>query len=88
MRKRSPYNEDPPPTINPEGYKYSEKLKSTGVGILRIHASPKCVIVFDMSVSESSNGGRYDSYEGSDFSKDSAVTAHFRQIAVDFLTDE
>ena len=94
MRKRSPCNEDPPPTINPEGYEYSNKYASTGVGILRIHANPNIihVFVFDVSVCGLSNSRRYDSYGGSDFSKDSAAAtaaaAHFREIAVDFLTGE
>ena len=105
MRKRSPCNEDPPPTINPEGYKYSNKITYTGVGILRIHANPNIVrvFVFDVSVCGLSNSRRYDSYGGSDFSKDSAAAtaaaataaataaaaaAHFREIAVDFLIGE
>jgi hypothetical protein len=54
------------------------------------------VFVFDVSVCGLSNSRRYDSYGGSDFSKDSAAAAaaaaaavsHFREIAVDFLTGE
>ncbi len=93
MRKRSPCNEDPPPRINSEGYKYSNKYTCTGVGILRIHANPQVVrvLVFDVSVCGLSNSRRYDSYGGSDFNKDSAAAtanAHFREIAVDFLTGE
>ncbi len=78
MRKRSPCNEDSPPTINPEVYKYSNKFTFTGVGILQIYA----------------NSRRYDSYGGSDFRKTAAAAAaaaaaaHFREIAVDFPTGE
>ena len=64
----------------------------TGVGILRIHANPNIirVFVFDVSVCGLSNSRRYDSYGGSDFSKDSAAAAvsHVREIAVYFLTGE
>ncbi len=93
MRKRSPCNEDPSPTTNPEGYEYSNKFTCTGVGILRIRANPNIVrvLVFDVSVCGLSNCHQYDSYGGSDFSKDSAAAtadAHFREIAVDFLTGE